>query len=83
MRMKSTHVLGTLELVGDVVDLNVKGQWLIMNLRTTTPAGWNLKTALSYGDLFKVFILFCKPKNLLFFIFSLFRFGKKRQIPEY
>ena len=81
--MKSTHILGTLELVGDISDLNVKDKWIVMNLRTTTPTGWNLKAALSHTDVLHVLKLLFRPGNLIRFIFSFCRRGNKDQIPEY
>ena len=83
MRMKSTHILGTLELVGDISDLNVKGKWIIMNLRTTTPTGWNLKAALSHADLLNLLKLLFRPRNMTRFLFGFCRRGNKDQIPEY
>lgn len=83
MRMKSSHILGTLELVGEISDIRVKDGWLLMNLRTTTPAGWNLKAALSYADLWDLMKLMCRPRNLVCFIFGFCRRRDKGRIPEY
>lgn len=83
VRMKSSHVLGTLELVGEISDLTVKGKWLILNLRTTTPAGWNLKTAMSYSDLLTLLILLFRPRNFFKFLFGWCKFGNKDHVPEY
>jgi hypothetical protein len=83
VRMKSTHILGTLELVGEISDLKVKDKWLIMNLRTTTPTGWNLKAALSYADLLTLLKLLCRPRNLVCLLFGFIKRGDKKHIPEY
>jgi len=83
VRMKSTHILGTLELVGDISDLSVKDKWIVMNLRTTTPTGWNLKAALSYGDLITVLKFLFKPGNLIRFMFGFCKRGNRDRIPEY
>jgi hypothetical protein len=83
VRMKSSHILGTLEVVGEISDLKTKDKWIIMNLRTTTPAGWNLNAALSYSDLLTVLKLLCRPKNFISFLFGFCKSGKKDNIPEY
>jgi hypothetical protein len=83
VRMKSSHILGTLELVGEISDLRAKDKWIVMNLRTTTPAGWNLHAALSYSDLLTVIKLLCRPKNFLNFLFGFCKIGKEGYIPDY
>ena len=83
MRMKSTAIMGILELVGEISDLRVKDEWLIMNLRTTTPSGWNLKVALSHADLLTLLKLLCRPRNLAYFLFGFGKPGDKNRIPEY
>ncbi len=83
LRMKSTAIMGALELEGKISDLRVKNDWLIMNLRTTTPAGWNLKAAISHSDLLTVARLMFRPRNILYVLFG---FGKPREKfrnPEY
>jgi hypothetical protein len=54
-----------------------------MNLRTTTPAGWNLHAALSYSDLMTILKLLCRPKNFINFIFGFCKRSKNGNIPEY
>lgn len=83
MRMKSSHILGTLELVGEISDLTVEGKWMVLNLRTTTPVGWNLKTAVSYSDLLRLLKLLLKPKSFFKFLCGCCIPGKKDQVPEY
>jgi len=82
VRMKSI-AFGPLELVGEINHIIVKDDWLIVNIKTSTPAGWNLKTALTRKELFKIIRLVCKP-NILCHI--LFGFGKPKDngtIPDY
>jgi len=82
MRMKSI-AFGTLELVGQIIDIAVKDEWLIINIRTTTPAGWTLRAALTREDLWKMIKLMCRPSTFYYIVFG---FGKPRdkdRIPEY
>ena len=83
VRMKSSHILGTLELVGEISDLTVSGKWIVLNLRTTTPTGWNLKAAMSHSDLLTLLKFLFRPKNLIKFLFSCCKRGNKDHIPEY
>ena len=82
MRMKA-QFMGTLEVVGEITDLRVKDELLIMNVRTTTPAGWNLKAALSHADLLALLRLLCKPRNLFYVLFGFGKPADKKRIPEY
>jgi hypothetical protein len=81
--MKSSHILGTLELVGEISDLSVNGKWILLNLRTTTPAGWNLKAAMSHSDLMTLIKFLFRPKNLINFVFGCCKRENKDQGPEY
>lgn len=72
MRMKSTGIW-PLELIGKITDVNVLDDWLIMHLRTSTPAGWDLKAALTHEDLRTLFKLLLKPSNLRFLVLGFFR----------
>lgn len=82
MRMKSV-AFGALELVGEIIDLTVKEDWLIMNVRTTTPAGWTLSTALTRADLWKMMRLLCKPSVLWYILFGFGKPRDKERSPEY
>lgn len=82
MRMKSTF-MGTMEMVGDITSLKVKDDWLIMNLKTTTPTGWTLTAAMSHGDLMNLLKLMFKPSNLGYVIFGFGRPKDKNRVPEY
>ena len=83
MRMKSTGIW-PLELVGVIIDVKPMDDWLIMHLRTTTPAGWDLKAALTHEDLTTMLKLFFKPRNLKWLVLG---FLKKpvadKPVPEY
>lgn len=83
MRMKSTAIMGTLEIVGEISEIKVKDEFLIMNIRTTIPVGWNLRAALTHKDIITLIKLLFKPKNLFYILFG---FGKPRNeanIPDY
>jgi hypothetical protein len=81
--MKSTGIW-PLELVGDIIDVKPMDDWLIMHLRTTTPAGWDLKAALTHEDLITMLKLLLKPRNLKWLVLG---FLKKavadKPVPEY
>jgi len=81
--MKSTAIMGTLEIVGEISEIKVKDEFLIMNIRTTIPVGWNLRAALTHKDIITLIKLLFKPKNLFYILFG---FGKPRNeanIPDY
>jgi len=82
MRMKAEFI-GTLEVVGEIAHVKEKDGWLILNVRTTTPAGWNLRAAFTHEDLVTMIKLMLRPSNLRYIIFG---FGKPRdqkRLPEY
>jgi hypothetical protein len=82
MRMKSI-AFGTLELVGQVTEIKLNEGWLIVSLRTTTPAGWELRAAVTRADIWDLVKRMCKPVNILYLVFG---FGKKKQnsrVPNY
>ena len=81
--MKSKTLMGNLEIIGDITDLRLKDEWLVMNLRTTTPAGWNLKAAMSHADLMALIKLMFKPKNILYVLFGFGKPSDKTRVPEY
>ena len=81
--MKSNTLMGNVEIVGDITDLTPKDEWLIMNLRTTTPAGWNLKAAMSHADLMALLKLMFKPRNIGYVLFGFGKPSDKKRVPEY
>lgn len=83
MRMKSSHILGTLELVGEISGLTVNDKWIVLNLRTTTPTGWNLKAAISHSDLLRMLKLLFRPTTFMKFLFGCCKVGNKDHIPVY
>jgi hypothetical protein len=82
MRMKSTF-MGAIEIVGEIQDLKVKDGWLFMNLRTTTPTGWNLDAALTHDDIMRLLRLMLRPRNLWYVIFGFGKPKDKDLSPEY
>jgi hypothetical protein len=82
MRMKA-EFMGALEVIGEISKLERNDEWLVMNVRTTTPVGWNLRAAFTHKDLLTMIKLIIKPSNLRYIIFG---FGKPRdpnKPPEY
>ena len=75
--------MGALELVGEISDLSLKDEWLVMNLRTTTPAGWNIKAALSHDDVLTFLRFMCRPRNLAYVLFGFGKPSDKKRAPEY
>ena len=83
MRMKSNAIMGNVEVVGEISDVCVKDEMLVMNIRTTVPVGWNFKTALSHADLMDVLKLALRPANLAYILFGFGKPKDKQRIPEY
>lgn len=75
--------MGTLEVVGEITHLNEKDEWLVLNLRTTTPAGWTLRAALTHEDVVRMIRLMLKPSNLRYIIFGFGKPSDKNRVPEY
>lgn len=82
MRMKA-HFMGTLEVVGQITQLEEKNDWLIMKIRTTTPAGWNLTTALNHEDILTMLKFMLKPRNLRYILFGFGKPRDKTRAPDY
>jgi len=82
MRMRSTG-LGKTELVGEVKDITRAGDYLVLHVRTTEPVRWHVRSALSFGDLFKVIRLLLKPSSLLFILSHLFHNPKHETPPDF
>jgi hypothetical protein len=81
--MKSNAIMGTVEVIGEISDLKVKDEYLVMNIRTTVPVGWNFRAALSHADIWRMAKLMFKPGNLLYLIFGFGKPGDKQRVPEY
>ena len=82
MRMKA-EFMGTLEVVGEITRLQHKGDWLIMNVSTTVPTGWNLRAAFTHQDIMTMMKFMFKPSVLRYIIFGAGKPGDKNQRPEY
>ncbi len=77
MKMKVSG-LENVELVGDITGISESKGYLIMNVRLTTPLGWQAKAALTHKDLRNLIkLLLLRPSNLRYMIFG---FGKPRSI---
>ncbi len=72
MRMKSNGIF-PVELVGDITEMKARKDWLIMKVRTTTPAGWDLSTALTHEDMRTMLRLLLTPGNLRYLLAGLFK----------
>lgn len=82
MRMKA-RFMGTLEVVGQITQLEEKDDWLIMKIRTTTPAGWNLNAALNHEDILTMIKFMLRPSNLRYILFGFGKPRDKTRVPEY
>ena len=82
MRMKA-RFMGSLEVVGQITQLKEKDDWLIMNVRTTTPAGWDLHAALTHKDIVTMIKLMLRPRTLRYIFFGFGKPGSKNQVPDY
>lgn len=69
MRMKATGIW-PLELVGNIIDAASTDDGLVMHLRTTTPAGWDLTATLTHEDVRAMLKLLLKPGNLKWLVFG-------------
>jgi hypothetical protein len=81
--MKSTAIMGALEIIGEISDIRVKGEFLVLNIRTTVPVGWNFKAALSHHDLLAFVKFLLRPSNLLYVLFGFGKPRDKQSVPEY
>ena len=75
MLMRSTG-LGKTMLVGKIVDLQRKGDYLIVQIDTTEPVKWRVRTALSFKDLATVAVA-CAKASVVGFILSPAQWFKK------
>ena len=75
MRMKVSG-LPNVELVGDISDFRESDGCLMMNIRLTTPVGWQASAALTHRELMTLVRLMLKPSNLIYLLFG---FGKPRK----
>lgn len=82
MRMKA-QFMGSLEVVGQITHIKEKDEWIIMNVRTTTPAGWDLRAALTHKDIITLLRLMLRPRILLYIIFGFGKPNSKKTVPEY
>lgn len=73
MKMKVSG-LESIELAGEIVGFHESDGYLIMDVRLTTPVGWQARVALTHKD-FMTFVklLLFKPSNLRYLFFG---FGK-------
>ena len=53
MLFRSTG-LGKAELIAEIVDIRCQGDYLIMEMRTTEPVWWKIRTGLSRGDIRRI-----------------------------
>lgn len=81
MRIKSTALMGNLEMTGQISEIKVKDEFLVMNLRTSV--GWNLRAAMSHDDILTFIRLMFKPGNLAYVLFGFGKPKDKTRVPEY
>jgi len=75
--------LGTLEVAGEITRIQTKADWRIMNIRTTTPAGWNLRAALTHQDIVTMIKLMFSPAVMKYIVFGAGKPKDKNKRPEY
>jgi len=80
--MKS-FAFGTLELVGDITDVFVKDDWIIMNINTTTPAGWTLRAAMTRSDVWTMAKLMCRWSVIRSLVFGSGKAKDAAGAPDY
>jgi len=81
VRIKSTALMGNLEMTGQISGITVKDEFLVMNLRTSV--GWNLRAAMSHEDILTFIRLMLKPANLAYVLFGFGKPKDKTRVPEY
>ncbi len=69
MLMRSTG-LGKAELVAEIVGLKRQGDYLIMELQTTKPVRWKIRSGLSHKDL-RLLLKAMMKLSVLSFLFNL------------
>ncbi len=82
MRMKA-EFMGTLEVVGEITNIKEMDEWLILNIRTTAPVGWNLRAALTHKDLVTMIKFMLNPSILRYIIFGFGKPKDQKRLPEY
>lgn len=81
MRMRVSG-LQNVELVGDITGFHESEGYLIMNVRLTTPVGWEARAALTHRDLMNlVKLLLLKPANLRYIFFGFGKPGRSKARP--
>lgn len=67
MIMRSTG-LGKAELIGDVTEIKSQGDYLIMEMHTTTPVRWKIRVGLSRKDLASLLKMMLKMSLIAFIL---------------
>jgi hypothetical protein len=67
--------LGRTELVGDIKNLDVKGDYIIIHCKTTDPVKWQVRVALNFTDLLiTTKLIFLTRKGWAFVFKQIFKF---------
>jgi hypothetical protein len=70
MKMKVSG-LENMELAGNITGFRVSRGYLLMNIRLTTPVGWNAEAALTHKDLMTFMkLLLSKPSIISYILFG-------------
>lgn len=67
MIMRSTG-LGKAELIGDVTEIKSQGDYLIMEMHTSTPVRWKIRVGLSRKDLLSLLKMMMKMSLITFIL---------------
>lgn len=82
MRMRSTG-LGKTELVGDFNDIKQVGDFLVIQIKTTEPVKWQVRTAINITDVAKIIKLLLRPSTLLFLGTHIFKKPQQKPSSDY
>ena len=77
LRFRSTG-LGTTMMEGEPAGFDVIGDMLVMNIQTTTPTRWKIRSALTYKGVMKVIIQAIRWRVIKFILFGWWRYRNPR-----
>ncbi len=80
MRFRSTG-LGKTMLHGDVIDVNVVEDCIVLHIQSVSPVRWHIRAALTYKGLLKVIRLTLKASVIKFLLLG-FKRLKNPRLPD-
>ncbi len=82
MRVRSTG-LGKTELIQEFSKVYHKQDYLLIEMRTTEPVKWHVRTAVTYNDLLKLIKVAVRPGTIWWVLTGWRRRGNPRPIEDY